>query len=790
MINFYGGQKGENYVISKVFSNRAALIDDLKLEENSEVGLYEIIMISYGEYSSDIDSDYYNNLKADNKHLELAEGENLLDKDNLNNFNSALFQKVPNGNWQKTDVFIEENVQFDENGDLKNPNDIIQIGLYKYQFLTSSMGATPRLQLFTGEAKEAWEEPEVIEREDFSVAIPKFDLLMPKAPTIIGSNGNSTNSDIGILINPEAKDKSNTSINPYQVVSFTTKPNGEDKLINKSGIDSNGNYGTWVEYTTQASVNFGVNYNSVNLPEEVVEIGNIRGPEGPPGRIPQIINGNWYNWQVENGELILNDSGISASFRIVKVIETTGEYIDDVITNVKDYITTQFITSEEVTEAFQYNNDVVIGQITWPGSSELESDDEHYTIACFKLSNGSIGWSYFAATGSNFLIQQGINDNSIEQYNTNSSNQSKAGTKGYYYHVIDKKNKLIFLSKQQNIYPQIITGTSEEASINTYMDTKNWNEKEITWEVNGAGLSLVNDEKYDYLSNGNSMTFISATYNVIKYAGELGFNDLIQGEDKIDDYSIYKVDEPQNGYNLIRQGSIAFGDRTQSNGLYSLAEGRQTEARGNYGHAEGRQTIANYASHSEGYGSKAYGQVSHAEGQGTEARASFSHTEGDHTIAGSTTQHVQGRCNIIDAENKYAHIVGNGSSPTNRRNIHTVDWDGNSWFQGSVISRTYSIILSVNGWQQSQDKDGVDKYTQQIILNDFNSHGEDWSVIINPAYTNNMTKLELQNYQREYNRLSSGYILTETAQNKDEMINFTVFDRHPQEDLTIIIKVV
>jgi hypothetical protein len=58
MVNFYGGQKGENYVISKTFPNKIALLDDLRLEENSDIGLYEIVMISYGEYSNYENSDY------------------------------------------------------------------------------------------------------------------------------------------------------------------------------------------------------------------------------------------------------------------------------------------------------------------------------------------------------------------------------------------------------------------------------------------------------------------------------------------------------------------------------------------------------------------------------------------------------------------------------------------------------------------------------------------------------------------------------------------------------------
>lgn len=70
-----------------------------------------------------------------------------------------------------------------------------------------------------------------------------------------------------------------------------------------------------------------------------------------------------------------------------------------------------------------------------------------------------------------------------------------------------------------------------------------------------------------------------------------------------------------------------------------------------------------------------------------------SHSEGNQTIAAGRSQHTQGEFNTIDPEydvndnnkrGKYAHIVGNGTSHTNRSNAHTLDWDGNAWFAGGL----------------------------------------------------------------------------------------------------------
>ena len=87
-------------------------------------------------------------------------------------------------------------------------------------------------------------------------------------------------------------------------------------------------------------------------------------------------------------------------------------------------------------------------------------------------------------------------------------------------------------------------------------------------------------------------------------------------------------------------------------------------------------------SHVEGQYNDTIGIASHAEGTHTVASGDYSHAEGYQTIASGDRQHVQGKYNISSAA--YAHIVGNGDSDTSRSNAHTLDWDGNGWYQGSV----------------------------------------------------------------------------------------------------------
>ena len=141
------------------------------------------------------------------------------------------------------------------------------------------------------------------------------------------------------------------------------------------------------------------------------------------------------------------------------------------------------------------------------------------------------------------------------------------------------------------------------------------------------------------------------------------------------------------GYETIASGgySHAEGSITKATELYSHAEGNYSEASGKTSHAEGYETIASGEySHAEGYKCKSESNSSHAEGCLTEANNFYTHAEGFYTIAKGYSQHVQGKCNIEDTAGKYAHIVGNGESETERSNAHTLDWQGNGWYAGKL----------------------------------------------------------------------------------------------------------
>lgn len=137
--------------------------------------------------------------------------------------------------------------------------------------------------------------------------------------------------------------------------------------------------------------------------------------------------------------------------------------------------------------------------------------------------------------------------------------------------------------------------------------------------------------------------------------------------------------------------SHAEGQATTAGAVASHAEGQNTQAMGSGSHAEGQTTTASgMCSHAEGGNTTASAVRSHAEGYHTIASGDNSHSEGVYTEAASDAQHVQGQYNIVDSEDKYAHIVGWGTSTSDRANIHTIDTNGNGWFSGKVSAGTES----------------------------------------------------------------------------------------------------
>ena len=143
---------------------------------------------------------------------------------------------------------------------------------------------------------------------------------------------------------------------------------------------------------------------------------------------------------------------------------------------------------------------------------------------------------------------------------------------------------------------------------------------------------------------------------------------------------------------------------------------------GDYSHAEGYSTTASGDySHAEGYFTEASGNRSHAEGNYTKALGDYSHAEGNYITASGEFQHAQGKFNIDDVDakgkalNTYAHIVGNGTADA-RSNAHTLDWEGNAWYQGDVYVGSTSGTNKDDGSKKLATEEYVDSPKIEFIL--------------------------------------------------------------------------
>lgn len=138
----------------------------------------------------------------------------------------------------------------------------------------------------------------------------------------------------------------------------------------------------------------------------------------------------------------------------------------------------------------------------------------------------------------------------------------------------------------------------------------------------------------------------------------------------------------KNG-SVIGENSISIGTDSVASGASSTAIGSETNATG-------------FAAHAEGQGTLASGDNSHAEGQGTKASGKNSHAEGECSEASGENQHVQGKYNLLDENNQFVHIIGNGTYST-RSNAHTLDWEGNAWYAGDIYVGSTSGVNKDSG---------------------------------------------------------------------------------------------
>ncbi|MDE5755206.1 MAG: hypothetical protein K2H89_11820, partial [Oscillospiraceae bacterium] len=233
----------------------------------------------------------------------------------------------------------------------------------------------------------------------------------------------------------------------------------------------------------------------------------------------------------------------------------------------------------------------------------------------------------------------------------------------------------------------------------------------------GSRCDVLEDGGHVYmLSNGREWVEV----NFYNLGGESDSTDLSdyytmsQTDERLSEYSKtidlpinwYKVNNVDKGAvippysNNIASGknSVSIGFLNTASGDYSFATGMNSESSGKCSFSTGMNCAASGGySFSGGYGASARGSSSFSFGYNTNARSSYSVAFGDSSNAeGSSSfatgyrasalssyQFVTGKCNSEDRNNKFAFIIGNGSSSTSRQNAFAIDWSGNIYVDNS-----------------------------------------------------------------------------------------------------------
>lgn len=110
---------------------------------------------------------------------------------------------------------------------------------------------------------------------------------------------------------------------------------------------------------------------------------------------------------------------------------------------------------------------------------------------------------------------------------------------------------------------------------------------------------------------------------------------------------------------------------------------------------------------------------------------------------------------VINNYGEYSHIVGNGTSNTNRSNSYTLDWDGNAWYSGDVYVGSTSGTNKDEGSKKLATEEYVNNKIFPIIITEDDYSGE--YELYSPDLKRIVTPEEVCNI---YNNINPGVNIT------------------------------
>lgn len=181
-----------------------------------------------------------------------------------------------------------------------------------------------------------------------------------------------------------------------------------------------------------------------------------------------------------------------------------------------------------------------------------------------------------------------------------------------------------------------------------------------------------NDDTISRMYSFGNIDIDEATFNLMSFDAQHPIFQRPPMGEGTNDHSILQL---ENENEMSGSYSVALGRKNIVSSNDSMAVGRGNTTMGH------NSFVANANNTVKGLHGTAFG-YSNTVRENTEAGFAI----GMGTIASSSAQMVQGTFNVEDVNNKYAHIVGGGSHSNDRKNIHTLDWDGNAVYAGKVTA--------------------------------------------------------------------------------------------------------